>query len=80
MSSRNVLPARSNDAANDGRRVIGHELAQHGHEEIDRVRRRAFLVGQAAAAHRVIRAVHLRAAVYQEEPWAGHENASEGYH
>ena len=60
--------------------VIGHELAQHGHEEIDRVRRRAFLVGQAAAAHRVIRTVHLRAAVYQEEPWAGHENASEGYH
>ena len=48
------------------RRVIGDELAQHRHEDVDRVRGLATRAGQTAAAHRVIRAIHLRAAVDQK--------------
>ena len=48
------------------RRMIGDELAQHRHEDVDRVGRFAGGPGQAPAAHRVIRAIHLRAAVDQK--------------
>ena len=49
------------------RLVVGDELAQHRDEDVDRVRGLSFLVRQAATAKRVIRAVHLRAAIDQEE-------------
>ena len=48
------------------RLMILNQLPQHVHEDVDRVRRLAAGAAQAAAAHRVIRAVHLRAAVDQE--------------
>ena len=52
--------------------MIGDELAQHRHEDVDRVRGLSFLIRETAAAERVIRAVHLRAAVDQEQRRAGH--------
>ena len=54
------------------RLVVGDQLAQHRHEDVDRVRRVAFLVRQPAPAKRVVGAVHLRAAVDQEERRTGH--------
>ncbi len=50
-----------------GRRVVLDQLSQHRHEDVDGVRRLPFLIRQAAPAKRVIRAVHLAAAVDQEE-------------
>ena len=47
--------------------VVLNQLPQHGDEDVDGVRRPAAGTGQPAAAHRVIRAVHLRAAVDQKE-------------
>ena len=55
-----------------GRRMVLNQLAQHGDEHVHGVRRVPLLIGEAAAAERVIRAVHLRAAVDQEEGRAGH--------
>ena len=53
--------------------MIGDQLAQHRHEDVDRVRGLAFLVRQAFPAERVIGAVHLGTAVDQEEGGAGHD-------
>ena len=50
-----------------GRRVILDQLPQHRHEDVDGVRRVSFLIRQAPAAKRVIRAVHLGAAVDEEQ-------------
>ena len=47
--------------------MVVDELAQHRHEDVDRMRGVAFLVREPAAAKRVIRAVHLRAAIDQEQ-------------
>ena len=63
--------------------MIGDELAQHRHEHVDGVRGLSFLVRQAPPAERVVRAVHLRAAVDEEESRAGHAGRSkawQGYH
>jgi hypothetical protein len=56
-----------------GRRVILDQLPQHGHEDVDRVRRMTFLVRQTATAERVVRAVHLRTAVDEKQSGAGQE-------
>ena len=56
--------------------VIVDQLAEHRHEDVDRVRRLSFLIREPAAAKRVIRAVHLRAAIDQEERAAGHVRGS----
>ena len=55
-----------------GRLVVGDQLAQHRHEHVDRVRGLAFLVRQPAPAKRVVRAVHLRAAVDEEQRRMSH--------
>ena len=54
------------------RLVVGDELAQHRHEDVDGVCGLSFLIRQAAATKRVIRAVHLRAAIDQEERRTAH--------
>ena len=48
-----------------GRPVVGHELAQHGDEAVDRVGRAA--VGAGQPADRVVGAIHLVAAVDEEK-------------
>ena len=47
--------------------MILHQLPQHRHEDVDGVGGLAAGAGEAAAAHRVIGAVHLRAAVDQKK-------------
>ena len=54
------------------RLMVLYQLSQHGHEDVDRVGGLAAGAAQAAAAHRVIRAVHLRTAVDQEYAGRGH--------
>ena len=49
------------------RMMVLDQLAQHRHEDVDGVRGLAFGAAEAAAAHRVIGAVHLRTAVDQEQ-------------
>ena len=46
--------------------MVGHELSQHRHEDVDGVGGLARRACQAAAAHRVVGAIHLRAAVDQK--------------
>src|SRR6187455_2742705 len=46
--------------------MVGHQLPQHRHEDVDGVSGLARRTCQAAAAHRVIGAIHLRAAVDQK--------------
>jgi len=46
--------------------VVLDQLPQHRDEDVDGMRGLAFGTAQAAAAHRVIRAVHLRTAVDQK--------------
>jgi hypothetical protein len=57
------------------RMMIVHQFPKHRHEDIDRVRGLAFLIRQAAPTERVVRAIHLRAAVDQKERVAGHQRA-----
>ncbi len=52
--------------------MIRNELSQHRDEHINRVCRLPFLVRQTPPAKRVIRAVHLRTTVDQEERGPGH--------
>src|SRR6188472_152473 len=59
--------------------VILHQLPQHRDEDVDRMRAAAAGAGQTGTAHRVIRAVHLRAAVDQEEACrCGHRASGAG--
>jgi hypothetical protein len=61
------------------RLMVGHQLSQHHHEDVDGVRRLAAGTGEAGTAHRVIRAVHLRAAVDQENAGSrGHRSSNRG--
>ena len=53
--------------------MVGNQLAQHRDEAIDGVRRLAVRSGQ--AVNRVIRAIHLRATVDQEDARAGGHEA-----
>jgi hypothetical protein len=53
--------------------VVGDELSQHRDEHVYGVCGVPLLIGQTPAAKRVIRAVHLRAAVDQKQRGAGHE-------
>ena len=52
--------------------VVGDELPQHRHEDVDRVRGVALLIRQPAPAKRVVGAVHLRAAVDEEQRRTSH--------
>ena len=60
-------PGQVERRADELRLMILNQLAQHVHEDVDGVRGLAARAAQAAAAHRVIRAVHLRTAVDQED-------------
>jgi hypothetical protein len=55
-----------------GRRVILNQFAEHRDEHVHGVRGVPLLVGETAPAERVVGAVHLRAAVDQEDGGAGH--------
>ena len=60
------------------RPLLGQQLAQHRHEAVDGVGRPA--VGAGQPADRVVRAVHLRVAVDEEQDGAGRRSVFMGVH